>query len=81
LYLYLLFIIPPLLFMIYARWRVISAYKKYSRVANMAGVSGAEAARTLLRHNGPGGVGGARISVYGGLIVPAKGSGKLLLPS
>jgi Zn-dependent membrane protease YugP len=57
LYLYLLFIIPPLLFMLYAQWRVTSAYKKYSRVANMAGVSGAEAARTLLRHNGLDGVG------------------------
>ncbi len=55
-YLYLLFIIPPLLFMIYAQWRVKSAYKKYSRVANMAGISGAEAARTLLRHNGLDGV-------------------------
>lgn len=53
----MLFIIPPLLFMIYAQWRVKSAYKKYSRVANMAGISGAEAARTLLRHNGLDGVG------------------------
>lgn len=56
-YLYLLFIIPPLLFMIYAQWRVKSAYKKYSRVANMAGINGAEAARTLLRYNGLDGVG------------------------
>jgi len=57
LYLYLLFIIPPLLFMIYAQWRVKSAYKRYSRVANMAGISGAEAARTLLQYNGLDGVG------------------------
>ncbi len=56
-YLYLLFIIPPLLFMIYAQWRVKSVYKKYSRVANMAGISGAEAARTLLQYNGLDGVG------------------------
>ena len=49
---YLLFMIPPLIFMIWAQSRVSSAYKKYSRVPNMNGVTGAEAARTLLAYNG-----------------------------
>ena len=50
--LYLLFIIPPLLFMLYAQWRVSSAYGKYSKVANMAGLTGIQAAQRLLEHNG-----------------------------
>lgn len=49
---YLLFMIPPLIFMIWAQARVSSAYKKYSRVPNMNGVTGAQAARTLLAYNG-----------------------------
>jgi len=49
---YLLFMIPPLIFMIWAQSRVSSAYKKYSRVPNMNGVTGVEAARTLLAYNG-----------------------------
>ncbi len=39
--LYLLFMLPPLIFMIWAQSRVSSAYKKYSRVPNMGGVTGA----------------------------------------
>jgi len=50
--LYLLFMLPPLIFMIWAQSRVSSAYKKYSRVANMGGVTGAQAAQTLLAYNG-----------------------------
>jgi len=49
--LYLLFMLPPLIFMIWAQSRVSSAYKKYSRVPNMGGVTGAEAARRLLSYN------------------------------
>jgi len=49
---YLLFMIPPLIFMIWAQSRVSSAYKKYARVPNMNGVTGAQAARTLLAYNG-----------------------------
>ena len=52
--LYLLFMIPPLIFMLYAQWRVSSAYKKYSRVPNMAGITGVQAAQTLLAHHGLG---------------------------
>jgi len=38
--------------MLYAQAKVSSAYKKYSRVPNMGGVTGAQAARTLLAYNG-----------------------------
>lgn len=50
--LYLLFMLPPLIFMIWAQSRVSSAYKKYSRVPNMGGVTGTQAAQTLLAYNG-----------------------------
>jgi len=43
--------IPPFIFMIYAQMKVNSAFKKYSRVRNMHGVTGAEVAGTLLRDN------------------------------
>lgn len=50
--LYLLFMLPPLIFMLWAQSRVSSAYKKYSKVSNMGGVSGIQAAQTLLAYNG-----------------------------
>jgi len=53
---YLLFSLPALLLALFAQWRVQSAYRKYSRVRNMRDMSGAEAARTLLRSNGLGNV-------------------------
>ena len=49
---YLLFMIPPLIFMIWAQSRVSSAYNKYSKVRNMAGKTGLEAAKDLLGYNG-----------------------------
>ena len=49
---FLLFWIPPLIFMIWAQSRVSSAYNKYSKVRNMSGLTGAQAAQTLLEHNG-----------------------------
>ncbi len=49
---YLLFIIPPMLFLFYAQWRVKSTYKKFSKVPNQRGMSGAEVARALLDANG-----------------------------
>lgn len=51
-FLWFLFMIPPFIFMIYAQARVNSAFKKYSRMANMHGVTGAQAAESLLRANG-----------------------------
>jgi hypothetical protein len=47
-----LFMIPPFIFMMYAQSRVNSAFKKYSKVANMRRITGAQAAETLLRSNG-----------------------------
>lgn len=56
-----LFMIPPLIFMIYAQAKVDSAFKKYSKVANTHRVSGARAAETLLMDNGLDNVGVERI--------------------
>ena len=50
--LYLLFMLPPLIFMIWAQSRVSSAYNKYSKVRNMSGLTGAQAAQTLLEYSG-----------------------------
>ena len=49
--LYLLFMLPPLIFMIWAQSRVSSAYKKYSKVPNMGRITGVQAAQTLLAYN------------------------------
>ena len=49
---YLLFMLPPLIFMIWAQSRVSSAYNKYSKIRNMSGMSGVQAAQTLLDYNG-----------------------------
>ena len=46
-----LIMLPPLIFMIYAQVKVNSAFKKYSKVANSQGITGAEAAGMLLRAN------------------------------
>jgi Zn-dependent membrane protease YugP len=51
-FMYFVFMLPPLIFMIWAQSRVSSAYNKYSRVHNMSGLTGAQAAQTLLEHNG-----------------------------
>ena len=37
--LYILFILPPLIFMLWAQYKVNSSYKKYSNVANMNGLT------------------------------------------
>jgi uncharacterized protein len=49
---FFLFIIPPILLMLYAQWRVKSTFNKYSQVANQRGLSGAQAARKILDDNG-----------------------------
>lgn len=49
---YFLFIIPPMLFLLYAQWRVKSTFNKFSKVPNQSGMSGAEVARALLDANG-----------------------------
>jgi uncharacterized protein len=50
--LYLLFIVPPLVFMLYAQWRVTSTYNKYAKLDNAARLTGMEAAKRLLASEG-----------------------------
>lgn len=49
---YFLFILPPLLLMLFAQARVRGAFTKYSQVPNQRGLSGAEVARAILDANG-----------------------------
>jgi Zn-dependent membrane protease YugP len=49
---YLVFALPALLLVLFAQWRVSSTYNRYSRVPNSRGVSGVQAARTLLDASG-----------------------------
>ncbi len=49
---YFLFMIPPLIFMLYAQWKVNSSFKKYSQVYNGRKMTGAEVAVQLLKANG-----------------------------
>lgn len=53
---YWLYIAPALLFMLFAQWRVKSAYAKWSRVINSHSIPGARAAEQLLSENGLYGV-------------------------
>ncbi|MBA3377871.1 MAG: zinc metallopeptidase, partial [Chloroflexia bacterium] len=49
---YIMFMIPGLLFMLWAQHKVKSTYKKYSQVQNMANITGAQAARRVLDSQG-----------------------------
>ena len=49
---YLLFMIPPLVLSLFASWRTKSAFKKYSRVRTLNGMTGAQAAQRLLDQAG-----------------------------
>ncbi|MBQ3183322.1 MAG: zinc metallopeptidase [Clostridia bacterium] len=51
-YWYLIFVIPPMLLAIWASFNVNSTFKKYSKVTNRYGLTGAEAARKILDKNG-----------------------------
>jgi uncharacterized protein len=55
-YHYLLFILPGLVLSLWASWATRSAFKKYSRVRNARGLTGAQAAQTMLRAAGIGDV-------------------------
>lgn len=48
----ILVLIPAMIFAFWAQINVQSTFKKYSRVANMRGVTGADAARRILNENG-----------------------------
>lgn len=50
--LYWLFVAPALLLMLYAQWRVQSAYNKWGRISNSRGLSGSKAAEELLSQGG-----------------------------
>lgn len=58
---YILIIIAAIISVI-AQWRVNSAFSKYSRVASMSGMTGAQAARMILQSNGINDVSVQRIS-------------------
>ena len=45
---YLMFIIPALLLSLWASFRTRSAFKKYSQVRTMRGLTGAQAAKAML---------------------------------
>ena len=51
---YLLFALPAMALVLFAQWRVQSAYARYSQVRNAYGLTGAEAARRLLDWAGLG---------------------------
>ncbi len=53
---YLMVMVPGLLLSLWASWRVKSTFRRYSQVAPRSGLSGAEAARELLRRKGIDGV-------------------------
>ena len=43
-------------FSLYTSWKVKSVYRKYQDIGNVRGITGAQAAREILRHNGLTGV-------------------------
>ena len=45
---YFVFVLPALLFAMWAQWRVQSTFGKYSQVANSTGLTGAQVARQVL---------------------------------
>lgn len=53
---YLLFSLPAILLVMFAQWRVQSAYAKYTRIPNERGMTGLQTAQRLLQENGLYGV-------------------------
>lgn len=51
---YLIFVLPALLLAFYAQMKVRSTYNKYTRKANLRGITGLQAAQTLLPATGLG---------------------------
>lgn len=49
---YFVFLLPAIIFTLYAQWRVKHTYKKYSQVAPLSGMTGAETSRRLLDSSG-----------------------------
>lgn len=51
-YWYIIFCVPPLILALFAQYKVNFTYKKYSKVTSGYGMTGADAARMVLRQNG-----------------------------
>ena len=49
---YLIFILPALILSVYAQFKVKSTFSKYSQVRSARGITGVDAASTILRRNG-----------------------------
>ena len=49
---YLLFILPASALSLWASWRTHAAFKKYSQVRTLRGLTGAQAAQEMLRRAG-----------------------------
>jgi uncharacterized protein len=71
---YLIFMLPAMLLMFIAQWRVNSAYSKWGKTPNSAKITGLDAARRLLSYGGyhntnvstSGGLSGVRLAGIGG---------------
>ncbi len=61
----IILLIPAMIFAVYAQSKVKSAYRKFSGVRNMRGLTGAQAARMILDNNGLRDV---RIEMIGGTL-------------
>ena len=55
-YSYLFYMLPGLVLMLYAQFKVKHSFSKYSKVTNQRGLTGADAAREVLRQSGVDGV-------------------------
>ncbi len=65
LYTYLVLIVPAMILGVIAQIRVKSAYKKYSRISNSRGLTGAQAAMQVLRYYG---INDVNIQIIGGTL-------------
>ena len=54
---YLLFVAPAFLLMLFAQWRVKSAYSKWGKIPNSRNLTGAQAAQRIMQENGLYGLG------------------------
>src|SRR3954468_8854883 len=49
---YLIFMLPALLLVLFAQWKISATYRKYSEIRNAQGLTGADVARVLMRNEG-----------------------------
>ena len=49
---YLIFMLPALMLVLFAQWKIGSTYRKYSEVRNAQGLTGADVARVLMHNEG-----------------------------